>query len=239
MQTLLQDIRYAVRNLRRSPGFAVAAIATLTLAIGASTAAFSVVDGVLLKPLPFDEPDSLVRVYRAIPERRTTRAAFTKAAFVDFRDQTTRFDGLASYRAGRATRLDDGPPEMVEYAEVSAGLFDLLRVRPVIGSFFDSERLSDGTMPAVISHGHWQERWGGRAGAMGQTFQLQDKPVMTIVRFSLLSFVNAGEDPVWSGATRRGSPARCRNHWDDWQTAKRWRQHQLAGQAGDDLDLCH
>ena len=191
MQSLLQDIRYAFRNLRRSPGFTLAAVATLTLAIGASTAAFAVISSILLEPLPFNDPDHLINLTRTIPERAITTLSISPRELDEIRAQTQTLEGLAGLSTSRSNRSYDGPPEMIQFATVTAGFFDVLSVQPVLGRLLsDEDNLPDGTRPAVISFGEWQQKWGGSVDVVGETILLEKQPVMTIIGVLPSSFRN-------------------------------------------------
>ena len=173
MTELLSNVRYGVRGLARNPGFALAAIATLTIAIGASTAAFSIVNGILLAPLPFEEPDELV----GFADR-----FFGLELLVNIRDESRTLAGLAASTSITANVDREGAPEELDIGLVTAGYFEVLRVQPVLGRLFDTEELlADGTKPAVIDYSYWQGNWGGRPDVIGQTLRLEGQPAMTIV----------------------------------------------------------
>src|SRR5207253_2436704 len=123
MQNFLQDWRYAIRTLTKKPGFTAVAVLTLALGIGANTAIFSVVNGVLLKPLPYKNPDRLVSVWESVPEKgyRTWRA--TPANFLDWKNQNQVFEEMAAFGASSMTLTGDGEPEQILGARASAGYF--------------------------------------------------------------------------------------------------------------------
>ena len=182
LSSLWQDMRYGVRNLRLSPGFALAALATLTLTIGASTAAFSIVNGILLEPLQFEEPNRLVNLSRTSGSDQRRSRGFTSLEVVsDLGARLRTLEGLAAERSSRANLDEAGPPELVEFTLVTAGYFELLGVQPFLGRLFAAEPLPDGTTPALISHGYWQGRWGGSREVIGKTLQLGEQPLMTII----------------------------------------------------------
>src|SRR5512135_2363370 len=137
MDTLWQDIRYALRRLRKSPGFTLVAVATLALGIGANTAIFSVVDAVLLRPLPFREPSRLVMVWERRPQRDHVVASYPD--FRDWRDRSRSFDGMAAFSAWTHNLTGAGSPERVESAVVSTNFFDVLGITPSIGQAFRPE----------------------------------------------------------------------------------------------------
>src|SRR5688572_21818962 len=132
---MLNDLRYALRTLRRSPGFAASAILALALGIGANTAVFSVVYAVLLKPLPFHEPDRLVRLYEQQPAEGIDRGAVSIGTFADWRARTRTLEGVAAYfvilNGETLWTIGDGV-QVVKTATVSPALFSVLRVSPVI-----------------------------------------------------------------------------------------------------------
>ena len=132
MDTLLHDLRYAARKLARSPGFTVIAVATLTLAVGATTAIFSIVNGVLLKPLPFERPEQVALV--ASTNREGNMNPMSALDFVDYRDQSKSFVGMAVYErtSMNATRSGSDPVRL-DVAMVGARFFELLGVRPQVG----------------------------------------------------------------------------------------------------------
>ena len=182
MVDLWKDFRYGVRGLGRSPGFAFAAIATLTLTIGASTAAFSIVNGILLAPLPFEDPGQLVDMVQTRQDQRFVSGFFDLQVVGDIRDESRTLVGLAASAPNTANIDDDGPPEAVDFSSVTAGFFEVLGVRPVLGRLFDSEELlADGTKPAVINYGYWQGKWGGSPEVVDQTLRLEGQTAMTII----------------------------------------------------------
>ncbi len=133
METLIQDVLYSLRRLRKGPGFAAVAVATLALGIGANAAIFSAVNAVLLRPLPYAEPDRLVvvnHVWKGKP------AVVSPQNFLDFEQQTRSFDALAVYDTSGATLTGHGEPVQLATGETSTAFFDLLRVTPVVGRTF-------------------------------------------------------------------------------------------------------
>ena len=175
----LRDARYAMRQLVKSPGFSVAAILTLALGIGATSAIFSVVNAVLLRPLPYPEPDALVRVHEVVPQYG--RFSVAPASFLDWRKQVGSFERVAAYSQASATFDGHDGPERVVGLSVSWDLFDLLKVPPALGRGFTAdEDLPGKNMVIVISHGMWQRRFGGDPTAVGRTIGLNGEPVTII-----------------------------------------------------------
>lgn len=171
MGTILSDIRYALRKLARAPLFAGIAIVTIALGIGANTAMFSVVYGVLMRPLPFAEPAALVRVFTEIHGNETW--ANSPAFFRELQESATSFDGLAMYSGTDQTLTGSGEPAQVQAAAVSAGFFDVLGIRAQLGRTLEQGENEPGRSDVVvISHGFWQEHFGGAADAVGATLTL-------------------------------------------------------------------
>src|SRR5215469_15119229 len=132
MRTVLDDLRYTMRQMAKSPGFAIVAILTLTLGIGANTAIFSVVNAVLLNPLPYPQPDRIVVLFRETPNFKTGSISYPN--FDDWRRENQSFSSMAAYRGmGGATLSGGGQPESVMGEMVSAGFFEILGIRPVLG----------------------------------------------------------------------------------------------------------
>jgi hypothetical protein len=167
----MRDIRDAIRSLRSAPGFTVVALIVLTLGIGASTAIFSVVDAVILRGLPFDEGDRLVKVGR-IPKTMTNPGSEAAPNFPEWRTQRDIFQYLAaSAGAGFTVRSDGaGEPEALRAYRVTADLFPLLRVTPTIGRTFTAESEIDGRdHVVVISDDLWRRRFGADPAILGKT----------------------------------------------------------------------
>jgi putative ABC transport system permease protein len=161
-ERFLQDLQYALRQLRRSPGFAAAAILTLSLGIGASTSIFSVADAVLLRPLPYPNPEQLVRVWEQMPNG--ARPILAESNFEDFLTQNNTFARLAAYDFGIASVSGGREPARVNVAAVSSGFFPTLGVQPLRGRLFATEEARPhGTPAIVVSYGYWQRYLGGAA----------------------------------------------------------------------------
>jgi putative ABC transport system permease protein len=180
MGTLLQDLRYAVRVLLKNRGFTAAAIAVLAMGIGANTAIFSVVNTVLLRPMPFPEPDRLVEVLHVPPAQSfpgTRRFAVSPANYLDWRTLAKSFDGMAAYRARQFTLTGIDRPETVQCAEVGADFFSILGAQPRIGRLLtaDDDRPGRGNV-AVISYAFWQSHFGSSPDVLGRTLILNAEP---------------------------------------------------------------
>jgi putative ABC transport system permease protein len=172
MNVLIPDIRFALRQLRRSPGFTAAAVLTLALGIGVTASLFSVLNGVLLRPLPFDQPDRLVQLYTGYPDDEA-RHPLSPPDFMSVREETESFAGVAAYNGGRLTLTGMGDPTEVDVAWVSADFFPLLGATPAAGRLFRAEENEPGrTSVAVLSHGGWQRRFGGDPAVLGRSLDL-------------------------------------------------------------------
>jgi predicted permease len=171
METLLQDIRYGVRMVVKSPGFAVIAILTLALGIGANTALFSVVNGVLLNPLPYEQPDRLVAVYSKTNE--FSHASISYPNFLDWVREQHSFSEMAAFRQDDYNLTGMGEPERLKAEMTSANFFSLLGVNPVVGRLFRPEEDQVGAQPvALISGGFWKRKFGSSPDAVGKNLAL-------------------------------------------------------------------
>jgi putative ABC transport system permease protein len=176
---ILRDSRYALRQLVKTPGFTFVTIVTLALGIGATSAIFSVVNAVLLRPLPFPGSDELVRVYEIVPQYG--RFSVAPGTFLDWKQQATVFGQMAAISGGRATFTGTEGPEQVPGASVSAELFELLRVQPMLGrTFTQSEDAPGRNSVVVLSHGTWARRFGADPAVLGRSITVNDQPVTII-----------------------------------------------------------
>ncbi len=179
MLTLLRHLRLSIRQLLRAPMFAAVVIITMGLAIGAATAMFSVINGVLLRPLPYGHPESLVRLYEIVPQ--FGRFSVAPATYLDWRDQAGVFERMASYASTSGTFAGTDAPERVPGATVTWNVFETLGVSAALGATFTAENDAPGhDHVLVISHGLWQRRFGSDASLVGRTVSLNGEPA-TIV----------------------------------------------------------
>jgi len=182
MGTLLQDLRYGLRMLAKNPGFTAVAVLTLALGIGANSAIFSVVNAVLLKPLPYNDADRLVIVWEQNPERGWYRNIVSAANFVDWRKQNHVFTQMAAADAFKSFNLTgSGQPEEVGGEQVSTSLFSLLGVSPIKGrDFLPEEDQSGGPKVVILSYGLWQRRFGGDPALVGKSISLNNENYMVV-----------------------------------------------------------
>jgi len=178
MGNLLQDLRYAVRILLKSPGFTLIAVATLALGIGANTAIFSVVNAVLLRPLAFRDPSRLVIVAEKSPFPTITTSYQN---YVDWRDQSHAFESLEGTRGTAVTLTGTGEPEQLNARMVTARLFPLLGVEARLGRTFLAEEDRAGGLPVVLlSYGLWQRRFAGSRDIIGKSLTLDSQPYTVV-----------------------------------------------------------
>ena len=178
LEIFVQDIRFALRQLRKSPGFTLVALLTLALGIGATTAIFSVVDAVMLKPLPFPTAARLVRVESLVAADGHGGAA-SYPDFLDWRTRNHVADGMAVFHTDDFTLIEAHDPEHLQGAVVSAQLFPLLGVTPELGRTFrpeeDTPGAASGADAVILSHGLWQREFGSDTSVLGRTLQLGDR----------------------------------------------------------------
>ncbi|MEP6915106.1 MAG: ABC transporter permease [Acidobacteriota bacterium] len=175
--TLGQDLRYGARNLRRTPGFALVVIATMALGIGANTAIFTVVNGVLLRPLPYRDGERLVILRQQQPLAHVEDAGFSYPEIVDYRLRTHSLEGVVEFHDMWFILLGRPEPERVSTGVVSANFFDVLGVQPAFGRTFQEADDQPGA-PAVLmlSYQYWQRSFGGDPSVVGRIFQMNDRP---------------------------------------------------------------
>ena len=177
MESLLKDIRYGIRSLLKRPGFTAIAVITLAIGIGANTAIFSVVNAVLLRPLPFHNAEELVTLWERNPKQGYEQNPPAAGNYVDWREQNRVFAQMAIYAPSRKFNLSLGDqPERIAGAAVSTSLFELLGVRPVLGRTFSSEEEQPGNdQVALISHNLWQRHFAADRNPVGRTITLDGK----------------------------------------------------------------
>ena len=177
MRTLFADLRYAFRVMSRTPSFAVAVVSVLALGIGANTAIFSIVNAVLLRPLPFEEPERLVRIFTKTPGGRLFELSPGK--FYDWQRDAQSFEGMAMYQCCGFRELaltGTGTARAVHATAVSAGFFEIVRARPALGRVFRQEEDTPGGKHVVVlSDRFWRTEFGGNPDVIGRTVKLNDE----------------------------------------------------------------
>jgi putative ABC transport system permease protein len=177
MQTLWQDLRYGARMLFKKPGFTSIAVLTLALGIGANTAIFSVVNGVLLRPLPYKEPDRLARVYSEFPTMNLRKFWISPPEYMDVQKEAKSWESIGAWAAGGVNIAANGPPIRVAATSVTRSLIDTLGVQPALGRNFTSgEDTVGGPRVTIISHALWQRAFGGQADILGKEIMIDARP---------------------------------------------------------------
>jgi putative ABC transport system permease protein len=191
---LMHDLRYVLRSLSTAPGFTVVVLLTLALGIGANTAIFTVLNTVLLRPLPFAESERLVAIRETFGQGLTGSVAGPNVA--DWRSRSHSFSGMLAFRASSRALVGDGPPEQVFTAMVSSDFFRTLGVAPALGrDFAAGEDQGVGTV-AVLSDGLWRSRYGAEPGVIGRTITLSGQP-FTVIGIAPPGFTYPGNAVAW------------------------------------------
>ena len=175
-----QDLRYGLRMLAKNPAFTAVAVLALALGIGANTAIFSVVNALLLRPLPYKNPDQLVMVWENLSHLGFPKNTPSPANFLDWRRQATVFEGMAAFAIRSYNLTGVGEPERLDGRRVSANLFDLLGVKPIIGRTFVPEEDRPGTNVVLLSENLWKRRFGGDPGVIGRALTLNNESYTVI-----------------------------------------------------------
>jgi putative ABC transport system permease protein len=201
METFAQDFRYGVRMLAKKPGLTTLIVLTLALGVGANTAIFSVVNAVLLRDLPYEDPGRLVAVWENNRPRNRVRNVVGPANFLSWKDQNTVFEDLAAYYSTRVNLTGVEDPEEIAFQMVTPNFFSLLGVPAAKGRVFGPEDNVDGSNVVILSHGLWQRRYGGDPDIVGKTIALNGMPQTVVgVMPSDFNFV------IQEGALAKGRP---------------------------------
>lgn len=181
LESVLFDVRYAFRTLRRMPGFTIVATLTLALGIGATAAMFTLVNAILLRPLPYPDADRLVRVLQAYPEKGLDSWGVSQENIVMYRDRASDFAAFSAYRGGSITMTGSGAPMRVAAARVTGDFFVVMGVSPMVGRAFGRDEDAPGRNDvAVLSNGFWQTRFAGDRSVIGTTIDLDGRPTRII-----------------------------------------------------------
>jgi predicted permease len=181
MTGLIQDLRYAARSLTKAPGFTLTAVLTLALGIGATAAIFSVVNGVLLKPLPFDEPERLVALYHRGPGLNISVMNQGPATYFTYLDNQRAFEGIGAWDRDEVSITGRGEPERVEALAITSATLSLLRVRPILGQIFSREDDMPGSpLRVVLSYAYWQRKFGGARDVLGGQLVIDGQPAVVV-----------------------------------------------------------
>ncbi|HKG23136.1 MAG TPA: ABC transporter permease, partial [Blastocatellia bacterium] len=181
MEKLLQDLRYGLRMLLKHPGFTAVAALTLALGIGANTAIFSVVNAVLLRPLPYREPGQLARVYSEFPTMNLKKFWLSAPEFFDIQKEAESWEAIGAWSMGGANVGTSGEPIRATAALVTRGLIEALGVQPAMGrNFSEEEDRAGGALVALISDGLWRRAFGAEPDIIGKDIQIDSRPYTVI-----------------------------------------------------------
>jgi putative ABC transport system permease protein len=194
----MDAIRYGLRSLTKRPAFTAIALVTLALGIGVNTAIFSVVNAVMLRPLPYENPGQLVRLWSDRSGKRTDQMEFSPAEITDFRDQLTTFEDVGLFDTGLSANLTGGSqPERVNGSEATPGLFNVLRVKPLLGRTFSPDETDVAQSRVVLfSEGLWRRRFGSDPNLIGRMVQL-DSQSYTVIGVLPESFKVPEKADIW------------------------------------------
>ncbi|WP_321475852.1 ABC transporter permease [uncultured Paludibaculum sp.] len=212
VETTAQDLRYAARTLRKSPGFTLTAVAVLALAIGASTAMFSVLNTVLLRPLPYHSPEQLAMLWTEDPTQNLREGRSALRDVEQWRSQSRSFADMATLDTVSTILTGADGTEQIVGASISPNLLLLLGVRPVLGRNFSTEEAEQRQPLVLISHRFWQARFGGSRGALGATLMLNGLPCQIIGILPADFQIARLDADVWAPHTSRPS-ARGAETW--------------------------
>ncbi|HEY4424079.1 MAG TPA: ABC transporter permease [Pyrinomonadaceae bacterium] len=231
METLIKDLRFGIRSLAKRPGFTAIAVLTLSLGIGASTAIFSVVDGVLLRSLPYPEPDQIVQLREV--NQRGVRIAFAEPNFLDVRARSHSFQGVAQYSGQLATITGGSEPVRASAYTVSADFFNVLGVKPIVGRTFAPEETKAGGAPvAVVSYGFWQRLLGGKPDLTGTSLRVSDQS-LNVIGVMPAEFAFPRNAEIW--VPREMFPGEISRSAHNWSVVARIRPDVTAQQAYADV----
>ena len=193
LDELAQDIKFAGRMLVRDRGFALTVVIVLALGIGANTAIFSVVDALMLRPLPFHEPDRLVMIWEDASHVGHPNNTPAPGNYFSWKEHSRAFTGMAATRGATANLTVDGPPELILGRRVTANFFDVLGVQPALGRAFSDEEEQTSAKVTLISYGLWQRRYNGDRDVIGKTILMSGEP-RTIIGVMPRNFIFRDRD---------------------------------------------
>jgi putative ABC transport system permease protein len=195
LANLIQDIRFGVRWLRKHPSFSLLAIMTMAVGIGVNTAMFSVINAVLLEPLPYSEPERIVSMSESGDEVANRWVSYPN--FVDWQTRSKSFEAMSTFRGWSVNVTGGDRPETLDTRMVSAGYFKVMGVVPLLGRDFVNDDDRPGANPVtIISYGTWQKYFGGDQNVVGRSITLDDRPY-TIIGVMPQSFQHHGPPPLW------------------------------------------
>ena len=207
---MLNDLRYALRSLRKAPGFTAAAVLTLALGIGANSTIFSIINPVLLRPLPYPESERIVSISRVTNDG--DQRVVMHPEFLAWERETRSFERLAAYMPTGETLTGAGDPEELSGARVSADFFQIFRAQPILGRLFTSEEQVAEASVVLLSHALWVERFGAAPGVLGRTISLSGQPA-TVIGVLPPGFTFPGRARFWKPLSPPGSAAGVTWYW--------------------------
>ena len=220
MTKLFQDFRYGLRVLRKNPGFAIVAILVLGLGIGANTAIFSVVNTVLLRPLPFEDPARIVHVWHVPPPKSfpgMTRFSVSTANYIDWRQQNDVFEDMAMYTGSSMNLTGGDKAESLLAATVEPTFFSVLGVKPLLGrTFLAGEEKPGQNHKVVLTHAFWQSRFGGDRSIVGKQITLDDEPYTVIGVMGPAFMYPMWEEKIWTPLTWSDKERTVRGSTTQW-----------------------
>src|SRR5262245_5682700 len=183
MESLLQDLRFGARMLFKQPGFTLIAVLTLALGIGANTAIFSLVDAVLLRSLPFPQPERIMTIWAEAPADGIAKQGLAPGNYSDLKAQQTVFEQMAALSGSEMNLTGAGEPERLEgFAVLDKEAFDILGVKPALGRLFLPDEYARGENKVLlISHGFWRQRFGAAADVLGKELVLNEEDRKSVV----------------------------------------------------------
>jgi predicted permease len=231
LQSVLADCRYALRQLRKNPGFTAVAVLTLALGIGVTTAIFSVVYGVLLRPLPYPEPNRIVAIFEVTSEGRPSRLADPN--FDDFRDQSRSFQAIAKYNEDVSSVSGASQPTRTTVAGVTPGFLKVFRVQPVLGRDFTASDAKQGAGPTVlVSYGYWKQYLGSPRD-LSQSHLKIDGALCSVIGVLPAGFRFPGDSDLWMPADLGGENTSRTSH--NYRAVARLRDGVSVEQASRDI----
>ena len=231
METVWHDLRHSLRLLRKTPGFTAVAILTLGLGIGACTAIYTVVHGVLLRPLPFPQPDRIVQLWQITP--RNTEGRFSDPNYGDLRDQNRTFESMAAFYENVASVTGGASATRVTYCGISRELLTVLRVQPLLGrTFTPDEQVLGGNRAVLVGHDFWREQLGGTANLSGLTLKFANG-TYAVIGVMPPEFRFPGNAQLW--VARELDPPVTSRTAHNWRVVGRLRDGATLDQARGDL----
>jgi predicted permease len=230
MRKIWADLRFGTRTLSRTPGFTTIAAITLALGIGANTAIFSVVDSVLLNPLPYPDADRIVGIWHGAPGLGYDEFGISPGIYIQYLEDNDVFESIAIYRSSQFNLTDDGDPERITGAIVSRGTVEALKIAPVLGrNFVNEEDLPDGPQAVIIGHELWTRRFAADPGLVGRSIQLNGESYEVVGILPEGIAFPQDETSIWIPA--RIDPARAQPGTFGWNSIARLEAGVSIGQA--------